>query len=101
MTQLYLREQDKQRLLALLNQYLPHVKAWAYGSRVKGQAHEASDLDIALRAPDLRPINVSDLSRFQEALTNSNIPILIDVREWSKLPSSFHQEIQKNHIELS
>ncbi|MDD2814446.1 MAG: hypothetical protein PHP00_01735 [Thiotrichaceae bacterium] len=40
MKQLFLRDKDKQQLQQLLTQYLPTV--WAYGSRVNGDAHEAS-----------------------------------------------------------
>jgi uncharacterized protein len=99
--QLYLREKDQQRLLALLRQHLPGVTAWAYGSRVKGQAHEASDLDLALLSSNQKPISASALSQFQDALSDSNIPILVDVHEWSSLPVSFHVEIARHHIVLA
>ena len=35
---------------------LPGVEVWAYGSRVSGLSHDASDLDLVLRAPGLQPI---------------------------------------------
>ncbi len=49
---LFLRDKDKQKLLDLLDQYIPTVEAWAYGSRVNGEAHDASDLDLVLRSAD-------------------------------------------------
>jgi predicted nucleotidyltransferase len=98
--QLYLRKKDQDQLLALLRVHLPGVSAWAYGSRVNGTAHETSDLDVALRASNLEPINPSALSDFQEALSQSNIPILVDVHDWSRLPKTFHAEITKKHIAL-
>ncbi len=101
MQQLYLREQDKQRLMELLREYLPGVKAWAYGSRVNGTAHEASDLDLALRSSGLESISASSVFRFQEALSQSNIPILVDVHDWLRLPKSFQAEIAKRHVELA
>lgn len=55
-SKLYLRDKDKQRLLKLLADYLPNVTAWAYGSWIKGEAHEASDLDLVLRSTDLSRI---------------------------------------------
>lgn len=30
--------------------------AWAYGSRVTGESHEASDLDLVLRGRGLEPL---------------------------------------------
>lgn len=78
--------------------HLPAVTAWAYGSRVNGDAHEASDLDLVLRSPDLSPIPLEHLDAFLQALRESNIPILIEARDWARLPDAFHQEILKNYV---
>lgn len=98
MHQLILREQDRKRLVELLAAHLPAVTAWAYGSRVNGDAHEASDLDLVLRSPDLNPIPLEHLDAFLQALRESNIPILIEARDWARLPDAFHQEILKNYV---
>ena len=100
MKQLFLRDKDKQGLQQLLARYLPTVTAWAYGSRVNGDAHEASDLDIVLRSSDLSPIPAQELNAFLEAVRESNIPILIDARDWARLPASFHEVILRNYVEL-
>lgn len=97
---LFLREQDKQELLRLLARHLPDVTAWAYGSRVNGGAHEGSDLDIVLRSPDLSPIPLEELRAFVQAVRDSNIPILVEARDWARLPESFQQEIMKNYVVL-
>ncbi|WP_367155374.1 nucleotidyltransferase domain-containing protein [Methylomonas sp. HYX-M1] len=97
---LLLREQDRRRLRDLLVQHLPGVTAWAYGSRVNGDAHDASDLDIVLRSADLDKIPLKALERFQEAVRESNIPILIEARDWARLPESFHREILRDYVEL-
>ena len=98
--QLFLREKDKTRLLALLDLYMPDVAVWAYGSRVKGQAHDGSDLDIVLRSRDLLPIPREQIHRLREALSESNIPSLIDVLDWAVIPESFQTEILKHHVIL-
>lgn len=100
MKQLFLRDKDKQGLQQLLARYLPTVTVWAYGSRVNGDAHEASDLDIVLRSSDLSPIPAQELNAFLEAVRESNIPILIDARDWARLPASFHEVILRNYVEL-
>lgn len=97
MMPLYLREQDRTQLEQLLAAYLPAVTAWAYGSRVKGGAHEASDLDLVLRSPDLTPIPPESLDAFRHALRESNIPILIEARDWARLPQAFHREILQGY----
>jgi predicted nucleotidyltransferase len=95
---LLLRERDRQRLIELLNAYLPDITAWAYGSRVNGTAHDASDLDLVLRSADLSPIPAGELESFLQALRESNIPILIEARDWARLPPAFHQEILKKYV---
>jgi uncharacterized protein len=97
---LFLREKDKQQLLQLLTDYLPDVSAWAYGSRVHGEAHDASDLDIVLRSADLSPIPILALEDFLEALRESTIPILVEARDWARLPVSFYEEILKKYVVL-
>lgn len=97
---LYLRIKDKEKLLQLLTDYLPDVTAWAYGSRVNGDAHDASDLDLVLRSADLSPIPIDQLDDFLEALRESSIPILVEARDWARLPASFHQEILKKYVVL-
>jgi predicted nucleotidyltransferase len=97
---LFLREKDKQQLVRLLADYLPDVTAWAYGSRVSGDAHDASDLDVVLRSRDLKPIPMMALEDFLEAVRESNIPILVEARDWARLPASFHEEILGNYVVL-
>ena len=36
----------REKLEALLRQHVPGVEVWAYGSRVTGESHEGSDLDL-------------------------------------------------------
>lgn len=98
---LLIREKDRAAVLQLLARYLPGVTAWAYGSRVNGTAHDASDLDLVLRSRDLSPISWGALDEFITALRDSNIPILIEARDWTRLPASFHHEILKNYVVLN
>ncbi len=97
---LLLREQDRLEIVRLLARHLPDASAWAYGSRVNGGAHEGSDLDIVLRSPDLSPIPLEELRAFVQAVRDSNIPILVEARDWARLPESFQQEIMKNYVVL-
>ena len=78
----------------LIARHLPaEVAVWAYGSRVNGDHHEGSDLDLVLRTPDLTPLPGRVLSDFREALTDSNLPIFVDTHDWATLPASFPPRI--------
>lgn len=97
---LYLEPRHRTMLENLLDKHLPNVEVWAYGSRINGRAHPGSDLDLVLRAPELKEIPTAQLAEFEEALRESNIPILVEARDWARLPESFHKQIQKDHIVL-
>jgi len=84
-----------QRILA---QYAPRAEVLAYGSRVTGAAHEGSDLDLVVRYPDNE--SQPELSQLREALSESDLPILVDVHDGSRIPKSFWREIEKAHVVL-
>ena len=87
----------REELEAILRMHVPDAEVWAYGSRVNGESHEGSDLDLVLRSPNLAPLGVEYLALI-DALQDSNIPILVEARDWARLPESFHREIQRRHV---
>ena len=87
----------RDQLEALLSEHVPGVEVWAYGSRVNGESHEGSDLDLVLRGPALEPL----AGRFYdllEAIEKSDIPILVQAHDWAMLPEIFHREIERDHV---
>lgn len=89
----------RDQLEALLRQHVPDVEVWAYGSRVNGRSHDGSDLDLVLRSPTLEPLGDGYMD-LVEALEQSNIPILVQVHDWARLPESFHREIERDYVVL-
>ncbi len=87
-------------LLKLIEQYFPKAQIWAYGSRVNGDCHEASDLDLVARNLLALDQHLPDLFDFQEALVESNLPIRVDVVDWARIPVSFQQEIERVYVEI-
>ncbi len=97
---LHLLPRHREMLLALLREHLPGIEVWAYGSRVNGQSHDGSDLDLVLRSPDLQEIPIGRVGDFREALQESNIPFLVEARDWARLPKGFHREIERGYVVL-
>ena len=92
-----LREKDKQLITQLATQHLPNqAQLIAYGSRVNGQAHDTSDIDLVIYSPENNKLDLEDWSNLKEALQQSNLPILVDIFEWYHLPQSFRDNIQAN-----
>ena len=87
-------------LLKLIEQHFPQAQILAYGSRVNGDCHEASDLDLVARNPAAPDQPLPDLFDFQEALVESNLPIRIDVVDWAQIPESFQREIEQGYVEV-
>lgn len=92
------KSEHLEQLKALLRQYAPNAEVWAYGSRVKGVGHDASDLDLVVRSPESPGERQKNLSEIKEVISESDIPILIDVLDWASIPESFHEEISKDHV---
>ncbi len=82
---------------ALLREHVPEAEVWAYGSRVNGESHDGSDLDLVVRSPSLEPMGAEFLD-LVGAFQESNIPILVQAHDWAGLPKSFHQEIERDYV---
>ena len=82
----------------ILNQNAHGFEVWAYGSRVDGRSHDASDLDLVLRNPADLHQPIENLSQLKQSFIDSNLPFLVDVMDWACLPVSYREEIKKRHI---
>jgi len=100
MEHLRLPEQYRLLLVDILRRCVPDAEVWAYGSRVTSSGHDASDLDLVLRNPDKSSAEFPGISELKEALTESNLPIRVEVVDWARIPVSFHQEIVKAYVVL-
>ena len=98
---LSLRSEQVQELRRLIATHLPHEEVWAYGSRVDGTAHDTSDLDLVVRHPgDLKTRQGAAFSELKEAFSESNLPLLVDLLDWARLPPAFWSNITEQHVVL-
>ncbi|MCC6411445.1 MAG: nucleotidyltransferase domain-containing protein [Saprospiraceae bacterium] len=92
-----LRNKDKESLLAIFATATVPIEVWAYGSRVTGEAHEGSDLDLVIRTPNLQKLPLEMLLELRRKIQYSNIPILVELFDWARLPETFHKNIEEKH----
>jgi uncharacterized protein len=79
----------------------PGYEVWAYGSRVTGQHHQGSDLDLVLvPSSTLETQPYPGLSGLKNALAESNLPITVDVMDWMTLPDNFKRVIDGEKVRL-
>lgn len=98
LSHLYLPAQHLRTLQDLLIKHMPQAEVWAYGSRVTGGAHEGSDLDLALRNPTDLTQEVNGWLELKQALQDSSLPMLVEIHQWSHLPSAFHRNIEAGYV---
>ncbi len=97
---LELRPDDLATVRRLLARHVPEAEVWAYGSRVAGQGHEGSDLDLVVRNPADPRQPLADLGALVDAFGESDLPFLVDVFDWARLPEGFRREIARAHVVL-
>lgn len=99
---LHLPESWLREVQAILRAHLPEAEVWAYGSRVKGDHHEASDLDLVARFPEAadKTKRFLSLDETKAAFIDSNLPIIVQIVDWDAIPQSFRDEIQPRYIVL-
>ena len=84
----------------MLAAHVPNAEVWAYGSRVTGGSHDASDLDLVVRNPGVLSAQTRDLAELRGAFVESKLPIRVDVLDWAAIPESFHREILRAYVVL-
>ena len=74
------------------------VKIYAYGSRVKGNAHEGSDLDLVIESSQPLEKLQKELKKFEINFEASTVPIFVNLKVWAELPDYFKEEIDRHKI---
>ena len=84
-------------LLGLLQNHLPGVAVWAFGSRVKWTSRPDSDLDLVVFA---KPEQSHQVHALKDALEESSLPFRVDVLVWDAVSEAFHDNIRREYVEL-
>lgn len=93
-----IRAIDNDRILEIAKTvFKTPVELWAFGSRVKHTATEASDLDLMIINKSENKNIKQCIIIFKENLKNSNIPIFVQVFEDKLLPTNYLNEIKKHY----
>lgn len=90
MTNLNIKPEHLKMLKDIFQQYCPKAEIWVYGSRIKNQSHDGSDIDMVVK--DFNDSN-KNISELKQLLNDSNVPFLMDIQEFDKLPDYFQKEI--------
>ena len=97
MTSLNVKPEHLKMLKDIFAKYCPKAEIWVYGSRIKSDFHDGSDLDMVVKSFNDDSKNIVEL---RQLLNDSNIPFLMDIAEFDKLPEYFQSEILKEYVVL-
>ena len=90
--------QDLQTVQKILQENIPEFAVWAFGSRLSGNARKYSDLDIVILCDkSIETLRMADL---REAFSESDLPMKVDIIEWSSLDEEFRSIIRENYFVL-
>ena len=94
---LHLKQEYFNELKNIFEKYCPNAQIWAYGSRIRGDFHSGSDLDLVVKSFNDDSKNLFEL---KQLLNDSGIPFFVDVQEFDKLPKNFQDEIEKDYLRI-
>ena len=69
---------------------------YLFGSRARGKARTASDIDIAIEAPEPLPSFV--LAEIRDALEESTVPYNVDVVDLNEGSAEFREAVRREGI---
>ncbi len=93
-----IRQKDKEKISEIARKVFDYpLEIWAYGSRVNGNAHDTSDLDMVLVSKPSHTVSSKELHTFKKYLQQSTIPILTQVIDWHRVPENFRKEILEQY----
>lgn len=80
----------------ILSEYIPDAEVSVFGSRINGQNKKYSDLDLAVRMPENKKLDQEKLNDLNNAFSESNIPIMIDIIDLNTVSDSFREIVLEN-----
>ena len=85
-------EEELKIIANIIAPFKDKYKFFAYGSRVKGNFRELSDLDIMIKGKN--PIEVFELEEIKENFDNSNLSYVVNLVDYFSISESFYNIIK-------
>ncbi|NPV02821.1 MAG: nucleotidyltransferase domain-containing protein [Brevinematales bacterium] len=82
-----------EKVRVILRKYIPDMSVCAFGSRVKGNSEDYSDLDIAVLGDN--GLEFSVYTRLKEEFEESDLPFRVDIVDYSKVSPEFKKIISE------
>jgi len=84
---------------SILRDWVPNCEVWAFGSRVHQRGLKPfSDLDLVFITE--QPLDEAYCGMIKEVFSESDLPIRVDIADWSLLSDSFRELILNEHEKI-
>jgi predicted nucleotidyltransferase len=91
-----INEQEHEIIQDIIKNY--SYRFFCYGSRVRGNFHKVSDLDMLAKDDNLIPQNI--LAEIDERFYNSRLPFIVNILDFNQLSPAFYELIKKDLVEI-
>lgn len=95
---LELRQDHLQIVRRILLDHVPDRTVLVFGSRATHSAKKYSDLDLAILGKE--PLGFDEVSALVECFSESDLPMKVDIVDWTKIDESFRRIIRKDAVEV-
>ena len=79
----------------ILRKHVPSLEVRVFGSRVTDKVKTYSDLDLVIMTQ--KPLPSEQLALLKTEFEESDIPIRVDIADWSSISESFQKIIKAQH----
>ncbi len=79
--------------------HMPEHEVFAFGSRVNGKAKKFSDLDLMLKTG--ASVSWKKLAGLRESFEDSDLPITVDLVDWSNCSDEFRRLVAADLVSLA
>lgn len=93
-----LKPEYQKILVDIINKHLSNCRIYLYGSRARGDNQIGSDIDLALDMD--KPIDWGVLGNIREDITESTVPLFVDIVDVQASDQEFLDEIKKEWIQI-
>lgn len=98
MSKIYLEPAYLKMVQNILRKHFPNRLVVVYGSRISEQHKPHSDLDLCVMGDE--PLTLMQLAELREDFSESDLPIRVDIVDWTSVSSEFQKIIKKNYIQI-
>ena len=93
-----LPQEQLEQVREIVRLHLHNGEVFAFGSRVSGKAKKFSDLDLVIKARNALPWKM--LAEMRESFEDSDLPITVDVVDWSHCTERFRSIVAPQLVRI-